>query len=229
MTAPINPGRAFVAIVRRDLQLGWRRLGDTANPLLFFVLVCALFPLGIGPAAEVLAGIAPGVVWVIALIASMLATETLFRSDYEDNSLEQFLLSPLPLFWLVLARLCAQWLLTGLPLALISPLLALFMQLPVAGIAALVASLLLGTGVMSAIGAIGTALTVGLNRSGLLLALLVLPLYIPVLIFGSAAVVNAAAGDPVSGQLALLGSMLLFAVALAPLATAAALRIAADR
>ncbi len=226
---PTTASGAFVAILRRDLRMGWRRLGDTANPLLFFVLVCALFPLGIGPGAETLALIAPGVVWVIALIAAMLATELLFRSDFDDSSLDQFLLSPLPLFWLVLARLLAQWLLTGLPLALISPLLGLFMQLSTAALPALVGSLLLGSAVMCAIGAIGTALTVGLNRSGLLLALLVLPLYIPVLIFGSAAVANAAAGDPYNAQIALLGAMLLLAVALAPLATAAALRIAADR
>ncbi len=220
--------RAFAVVLQRDIRIAWRRLGDTANPLLFFILVCALFPLGIGPAPEVLAAIAPGVVWVIALIASILATETLFRSDFEDSSLDQFLLSPLPLFWLILSRLAAQWLLTGLPLALISPLLGLFMQLPAAAMPALVVSLLLGSGIMCAIGAIGTALTVGLNRGGLLLALLVLPLYIPVLIFGSAAVATAAAGGEAGGQLALLGGMLLLAIALAPLAVSAALRIASD-
>lgn len=218
---------AFLGLLRRDLRLGVRRRGELLNPLLFFVLVASLFPLGVGPGPTILATIAPGVIWVAALLATLLSMERLFRSDFEDGALEQLLLSPYPLPLLVLAKVLAHWLVTGLPLLLVSPLLGLLLHLPAEAVRTLPLALLLGTPVLSLVGAIGVALTVGLRRGGVLLTLLVLPLYVPVLIFGTAAVAAAAAGLPVSGQLALLGALLALALSLAPFAAAAALRIGA--
>ena len=216
---------AFVGVLRRDLQLAIRRRSELLNPLFFFILVVSLFPLGIGPDPGVLALIAPGVIWVAALLATLLGLERLFRSDYEDGSLEQFLLSPQPLTLLVLAKVLAHWLLTGLPLLLISPLLGVLLHLPGSAITVLPLSLLLGSPALSLIGAIGVALTVSLRRGSVLLTLLVLPLYVPVLIFGTSAVAAAAQGLPISGQLALLGAVLALALSLAPVAIAAGLRI----
>lgn len=217
--------RAFLALLGRDLRLAVRRPGEVANPLLFFVVATSLFPLGISPQLEVLAGLAPGVVWVAALLATLLALDGLFRSDLEDGTLEQILLSPVPAPVLVLAKVVAHWCVTGLPLLLCAPLLAMFLALPGAALGTLLATLALGTPVLSLVGAIGVALTVGLRRGGALLALLVLPLYVPVLIFGAHAVDAAAAGQVVTGQLLLLGAMLTLALTLCPLAAAAALRI----
>lgn len=217
--------RAFVGVLQRELRLSIRRRNDWLNPPLFFILVVTLFPLGVGPGPQTLALIAPGVIWVAALLATLLSLERLFRDDFDDGSLEQLLLSPHPLPLLVLAKLLAHWLVTGLPLVLISPLLGVLLHLPTAGIMALTLSLLIGTPALGLIGAIGVALTVSLRRGGILLTLLVLPLYVPVLIFGTAAVVAAAQGLPITGQLALLGALLVIAIPLAPLAIAAGLRV----
>ena len=218
---------AFLGVLRRDLKLGIRKRSELTNPILFFILVVSLFPLGIGPEPAILAEIAPGVIWVAALLATLLSMENLFRSDFEDGTLEYLLLSPHALPLLVLAKVLAHWVITGLPLILVSPLLGILLYMPADAIAVLPMTLLLGTPTLSLVGAIGVALTVGLRRGGVLLTLLVLPLYVPVLIFGTAAVVAAAAGLSVSGQLALLGAALAMALTLAPVATAAGLRISA--
>lgn len=215
-------------VVRRDVLLALRRRAEIANPLLFFTLVCTLLPLGIGPEPKQLALIAPGMLWVIALLSCLLASDGLFRSDFDDGSLEQMLLSPCSLYIVMLAKCTAHWLVTGVPLALIAPVLAVLLQLPAAAMPALIASLLLGTAVLSVIGAIGGALTVGLRRGGLLLSLIVLPLYIPVLIFGASAVQAAAEGFAYGGQLAVLGALLALSVPLAPFAIASAVRISID-
>ena len=216
---------ACLALFRRDLTLAFRHRAEMANPLLFFVIVVTLFPMGITPETRILETIAPGVIWVAALLAAMLSLDTLFRSDFEDGALEQILLSPHPAAVLVLAKVLAHWLVTGLPLILAAPLLGVLLALPGDARWVLVATLALGTPVLSLVGAIGTALTVGLRRGGVLLSLLVLPLYIPVLIFGSNAVGTAADGLPVIGQLYFLGALLVLALTLAPLAIGAALRI----
>ncbi len=215
-------------LLRRQLLLAVRRPLEIGNPLLFFAMVVALFPLGLGPSPDTLAGFAPGVLWITALLSNLLTSDGVFRSDFEDGSLEQLLLAPQPLFLSVLAYIGAHWLTTGLLLAVVSPLFALMLNLPVQGIAALVASLLVGTAVLSLVGGIGAALTVGLKRGGMLISLLILPLYMPVLIFGSAAVQAAVGGLPVAPYLAILGAMLCLAIALAPLAMAAGLRISID-
>ncbi|MEE4378655.1 MAG: heme exporter protein CcmB [Candidatus Competibacteraceae bacterium] len=219
---------AFAGVLRRDLQLGIRKRSEVLNPILFFILVVSLFPLGVGPSPKILAEIGPGVIWVAALLATLLSMERLFRSDFEDGALEQLLLSPHPLTLLVLAKILAHWLITGVPLILVSPLLGILLHLPSEGIGVLPLTLLLGTPVLSLLGAIGVALTVGLRRGGVLLTLLVIPLYIPVLIFGTAAIAAASAGLPVSGQLALLGAILALVLTLSPFATAAGLRISVD-
>lgn len=216
---------AFYAVLRRDLMVAARSRSDWLNPLVFYVIVVTLFPLGIGPDGELLRQIAPGVLWVAALLATLLATEGLFRSDYDDGSLEQLMISGQPLTVLVLAKVLAHWLITGLPLILLSPLMAIILQLKFSSIPALLASLLLGTLTLSLIGAIGAALTVSLRRGGVLLALLILPLFIPVLIFGSSAVIAAEGGFAIEAQLSLLGAMFLLALAFSPLAIAASLRI----
>ncbi len=216
---------AFCAVLRRDLMVAARSRSDWLNPLVFYVIVVTLFPLGIGPDGELLRQIAPGVLWVAALLATLLATEGLFRSDYDDGSLEQLVISGQPLTVLVLAKVLAHWLITGLPLILLSPLMAVILQLKFSSIPALLASLLLGTLTLSLIGAIGAALTVSLRRGGVLLALLILPLFIPVLIFGSSAVIAAEGGFAIEAQLSLLGALFLLALAFSPLAIAASLRI----
>jgi heme exporter protein B len=215
-------------LLRRQLVLALRRPVDITNPLLFFTMVIALFPLGLGPAPDKLAGFAPGVLWIIALLASLMTAESAFRSDFDDGSLEQLLMSPQPLYLSVLAYIAANWLVTGLLLSLASPVFALMLNLPGQALGALVASLLLGTGVLSLVGCIGAALTVGLKRGGILVSLLILPLYTPVLIFGSAAVQAAAGGLPAGPYLAVLGAILSLGIALAPLAVAAGLRISID-
>lgn len=216
---------ALLATLRRDLLLAFRHRSQLANPLVFFTIVVTLFPLGISPEPALLQTLAPGVVWVAALLAAMLSLEGMFRSDFDDGTLEQILLSPHPLSLVVLAKVFAHWLISGLPLLFLAPLLALFLHMDPGVMGVLFATLALGTPVLSLVGAIGVALTVGLRRGGVLLSLLVLPLYIPVLIFAAGAVTNAGAGLDVTGQLALLGALLALSVALAPLAAAAALRI----
>jgi heme exporter protein B len=217
--------RAFIGVLRRDLKIAFRKHSELLNPIFFFILVVSLFPLGVGPSPKTLNEIAPGVIWVAALLATLESMERLFRSDFEDGSLEQLLVNPHPLSLLVLAKVSSHWLTTGLPLLLVSPLLGVLLHLPAQGIRILPLSLLLGTPALSLIGAIGVALTVGLRRGGVLLTLLVLPLYVPVLIFGTSAVAAAAGGFPISGQLALLGAIFVLALTLAPLAIAAGLRI----
>jgi len=219
---------AFRTIVVRDLLLAMRRRSDVLTTLFFFVIVVSLFPLGIGPELDTLRLIAPGVFWVAALLASMLALEKLFFVDYQDGSLEQMLLAPQPLSILVLGKVLAHWLVTGLPLVLLSPLLGLQYDLPAATIATMMFTLLIGTPALSLIGAIGAALTLGIRGGGVLVSLLVLPLYIPVLIFGAGAVEAEASGLGGAGHLSMLGAILLLAALAAPLATAAALRISAE-
>lgn len=216
---------AFSATLRRDLLLLMRRRSELMNPLVFFALVITLFPLGISPQAELLATIAPGLLWVAALLATLLSLDSLFRVDFEDGCLEQLLLAPQPLALMVMAKVTVHWLMTGLPLALIAPLLGITLALPPGSYLVLSLSLALGTASLSLIGAIGAALTVGLSRGGVLLSLLVLPLYIPVLIFGTGAVQAALLGDNLGAHLAILGALLAGALMLAPWAIAASLRI----
>ncbi len=216
---------AFLRVLQRDLTLAFRHRGELANPLLFFIIVVTLFPLGVGPTPSVLETIAPGIIWVAALLSAMLSLDSMFRSDFEDGSLEQVTLSHHPLAVLVLAKILAHWLVTGLPLLFIAPLLGVLLFLPFSAMQTLVTTLALGTPILSLVGAIGMGLTVGLKRGGVLLSLLVLPLYIPVLIFGALAVNEAAAGLPVDGYLYVLGALLLFTLTLSPLATAASIRI----
>lgn len=216
------------ALFVRDLRIALRRRVDTAAALVFFVIVASLFPLGVGPDPGLLRELAPGVIWVAALLAAMLSLPRMFADDLRDGTLDQLLLAAAPLPLLVGARIAAHWLGSGLLLALISPLLALQFDLDAHAIRILLASLLLGTPLLSLIGAIMSALTLGARGGGVLLALLVLPLYVPVLVFGAAAVQASAAGLGVAAHFSLLGAMLVLALFLAPWATAAALRIAVE-
>lgn len=225
---PRRPPRiatVFFAVVRRDLTIAARAPGQWVNPLLFFVIVVTLFPLGIGPEPDRLAMIAPGVLWVGALLAGLLSLDRLFDADLRDGSLEQFVLSGAPLSVVALGKVVAHWMLSGLPLLMLSPVLALMLQLRSQALDALMLSLLLGTPSLSLIGSIGAALTVGVARGGVLLSLLVLPLLVPVLIFGSAATVAAAEGFEAGPQLWMLAAILALSISLAPWATAAAIRI----
>jgi heme exporter protein B len=218
----------LASVVRRDLTLALRRRSDVLTTFFFFIIVVSLFPLGVGPEPNTLRIIAPGVVWVAALLASMLALARLFASDFSDGTLEQLALSPQPLVLLVAAKVLAHWLVTGLPLVLIAPMLGLQFDLSVDSLSVMTIALLLGTPSLSLIGSIGAALTLGVRGAGGLLALLVLPLYIPVLIFGAGAVSASAEGMPAAGHLSLLGAFLLIALVLAPWASAAAVRIALE-
>jgi heme exporter protein B len=217
--------RAFTLLLKRDLTLAMRHRAEMINPLLFFVLVTSLFPLGIGADPKLLQAVGPGVIWVAALLAALLSLEGVFRSDFEDGTLEQFLLSSHPVSVLVLAKVLAHWLITGLPLLVVSPLLGVLLGLPGDAILILLVTLALGTPVLSLIGAVGVALTVGLRKGGMILSLLVLPLYVPLLIFAASAVDTAAAGLPVTAHLSLISALLVLSLSLSPLATAAALRI----
>lgn len=218
----------FRWMIIRDLTLAWRRRTDVLSTLFFFVIVVSLFPLGIGPELELLRSIAPGVVWVAALLASMLALGRLFTSDFQDGTLEQLLITPQPLYLIVLAKVFALWLLTGVPLALIAPVLGIQFGLSAKTLLVLVTSLLLGTPVLGLIGSIGAALTLGLRSGGVLISLLVLPLYIPVLIFGAGAVDASILGVSAQANLSLLGALLVLTLVFAPWATAAALRISLE-
>lgn len=215
----------FLKVLRRELKIAFRKNAEIINPLWFFLIVITLFPLGIGPEPKLLARIAPGIVWVAALLSSLLSLERLFRDDYLDGSLEQLMLLPAPLTLTVIGKVCAHWLVTGLPLLIISPLIALLLSLDFNTWKAVALTLLLGTPTLSFIGAIGVALTVGLRKGGVLLSLLVLPLYIPVLIFSTGAIDAASMAMPIGGYLAILGAMLAGSITLAPFATSAALRV----
>lgn len=215
----------FYCLCQRDFILAYRFKAELSNPLLFFIIVVSLFPLAITPDPQQLSRLAPGVIWVAALLATLLSLDSLFRSDYDDGALEQILLSPTSDFVFVLAKVLVHWLVTGFPLILLAPLLALLLHLTTASMWVLMLSLVIGTPVLSLIGAIGMALTVSLRKGGVLVALLVLPLYIPVLIFGTSAVSSAALGLPYAGQLLFLTAFLLLALSLAPMAIAAALRV----
>jgi heme exporter protein B len=219
----------FLCILRRDLTLAMRRRTDVLTTLFFFIIVVSLFPLGVGTERETLRILGPGVVWVAALLASMLALERLFAADYEDGTLEQMLLAAQPPSLMVLAKVTAHWLLTGLPLVFIAPLIGLQYQLPEDALWTMMAALLVGTPVLSLIGAIGAALTLGLRGGGILLSLLILPLYIPVLVYGAGAVtVSMIDVTDTQPYFSLLGAFFLLALTLSPLATAAALRIALE-
>jgi heme exporter protein B len=215
----------LVSIVRRDLLLVWKRPGDVLNPLFFFAMVATLFPLAVGPSAEQLQFSGPGVLWVAALLATLLSLNSLFLSDYEDGSLEQMLVSSVPLPALALGKSTAHWLANGLPLVIVAPLIAMTYQMSLSAIAVLMATLLLGTISLSLLGSIGASLTVGLHRGTALLSLLVLPLAMPVLIFGARTVSLAAAGDGIAGGLYFLGAYAVMMLSIGPFATAAALRI----
>ncbi|MGQ0578829.1 MAG: heme exporter protein CcmB [Betaproteobacteria bacterium] len=216
------------AVAGRDLLIALRHRSDVLTTFFFFVIVVSLFPLGVGPEPDTLREIAPGVVWVAALLAAMLSLARMFGTDYADGTLEQLVLTPQPLVVLVMAKVAAHWLTTGLPLVLIAPALGLQFDLPADSLATLLLSLLIGTPVLSLVGAVGAALTLGVRGGAALTSLLVLPLYVPVLIFGAGAVVATATGVGAAGHLSLLGAMLMFALAFAPWATAVALRIALE-
>ena len=216
------------AVLARDLLVAWRRKTDAMTTLFFFVIVASLFPLGVGPEPDTLREIAPGVVWVAALLSAMLSLPRMFAADFADGSLEQLILSPHPLAMLVLSKVAAHWLTTGLPLVLVGPLLGLQFDLPPDALLILSGALLIGTAALSLLGAVGAALTLGVRGAGALVALLVLPLYVPVLIFGAGAVVATIHGMQAAGHLSLLGAMAMAAFVISPVATSVALRIALE-
>jgi len=219
---------AFMLVFKRDLTIAFRHKDDILNPLLFFIIVITLFPLGVGPESNTLARIAPGIIWVAALLSTLLSLDRLFKSDHADGSLEQMLLSPHPLFLIVLAKVIAHWCLTGLPLIFVAPLLAVLLNLHPDSYLALMLTLLIGTPVLSFLGSIGVALTVGIKKGGVLLSLLVLPLYIPVLIFATSAIDTAAMNLPYSGQLAIIAALFIGSLTLSPLAVSAALKVSTN-
>ena len=220
--------KMFRWIVVRDLTLAWRRKADVLSTLFFFVIIVSLFPLSIGPESQLLRSIAPGVVWVAALLASMLSLSRLFENDYHDGTLEQMLVTPQPLFLVVLGKILAQWLVSEVPLAVVAPLLGIQFGLEQRTLWILFLSLLLGTPVLSLIGSIGAGLTLGLRGGGVLIAVLILPLYVPVLIFGAGAVDASINSGNVSPNIYLLAAFFLLALVFAPWATAAALRISLE-
>ncbi len=215
----------ITGMLKREIKLSYRRKADLANPLLFFLMMIVLFPLGVTPNTDKLSVIAPGLVWVAGLLSTLLSLDMMFRDDYEDGSLEQMLLAAAPAEMLVTAKIIAHWLMTGLPLTLVSPFLALSLAMPERAIPALIISLGLGTLTFSLIGSVGAALTVGLRKGGLLLSLLVMPLFIPILIFGASAVTAAATEFPYQAQLAYVGAICLGALAIVPWITTMALKV----
>ncbi|MDI1244152.1 MAG: heme exporter protein CcmB [Rhodoferax sp.] len=225
---PVGLGHVLLAVLRREISLGMRQKGEVLTPLVFFVVIASLFPLGVGPESALLLRMAPGVLWVSALLAAMLSLQRMFATDYADGSLEQMALSNTPLALLVLAKALAHFLLAGLPLVLMAPVLGLQFGLDSRALGILMLSLLLGTPTLSLIGSIGAALTLGVRGAGVLLSLLILPLYIPVLIFGAGAVEADAAGLGIGGHLSLMAALLVLSVFFSPLATAAALRISLE-
>lgn len=219
---------AFFNVLQRDLRVALRRRGDVLNILVFFVVVASLFPLGVGPEPNQLRAMAAGVVWIAALLAALLSLPRLFAADLADGTLEQMLVSPQPLALIVLAKIAAHWLTTGLPLAIAAPLIGLQYGLPGEALAALLASLVIGTPVLSLLGAAGAALTLGVRGGGALLGLLVLPLFVPVLVFGAGAVTASLIGINPSAHLSLLGAFLAVSSLVGPWAACAALRVALD-
>ncbi|PJG82889.1 heme exporter protein CcmB [Caviibacterium pharyngocola] len=219
----------FIRIIQRELKIALRKKAEILNPLWFFLIVLTLFPLVIGPDPKLLAKIAPGIAWVAALLSALLSFERLFRDDFIDGSLEQLMLTAQPLVLTCLAKVISHWLLTGLPLILLSPIAGLLLSLDMHIWTALVLTLLLGTPILSCIGAIGVALTVGLRKGGVLLSLLILPLFIPVLIFAASVLDAASLNLPYNGQLAVLSAMFVAALTLSPFAVAAALRVSLDQ
>lgn len=228
MSKTLGPMNGFMLVLRRDLRVSLRRRSDTFSTLIFFVMVASLFPLGVGPEPQLLRTMAPGVLWVSAMLASMLSMPRLFADDHSDGTLEQMLLSTHPLALLILGKTMAHWVGSGLPLVLLSPLLALQFDLSASATGVLVLSLMLGTPILSLVGSMGAALTVGLRSSSVLLSLLVLPLTIPVLIFGAGAVEAHIAGLGVAGHFSLLGALLIVSLMAAPWVAAAALRISME-
>jgi heme exporter protein B len=224
-TANVSLSRAFIALLRRDLLLAFRRRTELLFPVVFLLIVVSLFPLGIGPSPQLLARIAPGVIWIAALLATVISLDSLFRSDFEDGTLEQFVISGHPLTLVSLAKIVAHWLVAGLPIVLLSPLLSIWMNLPTEVMGVMALTLVLGTPILSLIGSIGVGLTVSLKRGGQLLSLLVFPLYVPILIIATGAVMAAADGLPYTQFLGLLLAGLITSVTLAPFAAAAALKI----
>ena len=220
--------QAFAATLKRDLLVAFKRKNDIVNPFMFFVIVCSLFPIGISPDPARLAEIAAGVLWISALLASLLAMDSLYRNDFEDGSLEQLLISPHPLYFLVLAKNIAHWLVSGLPGVIISPLVAYMLSLPGDAYGIMFFTLLLGTPVLSLLGSIGVALTVGLGSRGLILAVITLPMSVPVLIAGTLTIQEALNGASLAGYMAVLGAMFVGSLTLAPLASATALRISVN-
>jgi heme exporter protein B len=225
---PLSLLQVLWAVMRREIALGLRQKGEVLTPLMFFMVVASLFPLGVGAESQLLLRMAPGVLWVSALLAAMLSLQRMFATDYQDGSLEQMALSPTPLGLLVLAKALAHTLTAGLPLVLMAPVLGLQFGLDAHSLGILMLTLLLGTPTLSLVGSIGAALTLGVRGAGVLLSLLILPLYIPVLIFGAGAVQADAAGLGVGGHFSLLAAVLVLALFFAPLATAAAVRIALE-
>lgn len=219
---------AFRAICTRDLQVALRRWGDIASPVVFYVMVTTLFPLALSPEPDVLRNLGPAVLWIAALLATLLSLNALFRSDVDDGSMEQLAIGPHPLALIMLGKTFAHWLLSGLPLIVLAPLLAVTYHLPLEGVGALCLTLLLGTPTLSLLGSIGAALTAGVRQSGGLLAILVLPMMLPVLMFGARATELAASGEDITGPLYLLGAFLVLALTMVPLASAAAIRISLD-
>ncbi len=215
----------FTAVFSKDLKLAFRQRAEIVNPILFFLIVITLFPLAIGPEPGLLARMAPGIIWVAALLSTMLGLDKLFRDDYHDGTLEQLIASAYPLPLTVLAKVAAHWVITGLPLVLMTPVFALLLNLESSALLATVLTLLLGTPLLSFIGAIGAGLTVGLQKGGILMSLLVLPLYIPVLIFATSAIDTSSMELAYSGQLAILGAMLIVAIIAAPIAISSALKV----
>ena len=218
----------FKLVLKRDVNIALRHRDEVLNPLLFFVIIIALFPLGIGPTPSILATVAPGIIWVSALLATLLSLDRLFKTDHQDGALEQLLLSPHPEFIWVLAKVCAHWLLTGLPLIIIAPLLGAMLYLPENSYQPLMLTLLLGTPVLSMIGAIGAALTVGLKKGGVLLSLLILPFYIPVLVFATSAIESASLQLPYEHQIVIILAMLIGSITLAPFAIVAAIKVSTN-
>jgi heme exporter protein B len=222
---PVGMMSGIVGVARRDLLLAWKRPGDILNPLFFFAMVAALFPLAVGPSPEQLQFSGPAVMWVAALLAMLLSLNSLFLSDFEDGSLDQMLVSPVPLSALGLGKTLAHWLTSGLPLVVVAPVVAITFQMPIFVTGYLMLTLLLGTISLSLLGSVGAALTVGLHRGTALLSLLILPLAMPILIFGARTVSLVAAGDGVAGGLYFLAAYAVLTLSFAPFATAAALRI----
>lgn len=221
-------GGVLWAVIQRELQIAFQRLGDLASPLIFYVLVTALFPLALSPKREVLENLGPAVLWIAALLALLLSMNVLFRTDIEDGSMEQLVIGPHSLPMIMLGKTIAHWLVSGLPLVILAPLLAVTYYLPGQGVRALCLTLLIGTPTLSLLGSIGAALTAGIRQSGALLALLVIPLMLPVLMYGARATDLAARGEIIDGPLYLLSAFLVLSLTLVPLASAAAIRISLD-